>query len=460
MTEVDKYIEGLQYDPETVLADDSYRQQAPADKMSSEAKEGKFYVYTTEFCSEEKENADWGFIDSLNARIHPGAMVLCNQHLLDNNPDLVNVGTKEATFAVDLPGKPNFKSEITHSAVTGKVDAVAGEWCKNNPDGNVGNRIIQHCIEAHSKKQLSLELGFKLEESKTKFNIDFNMIDRKEARDWILVFEQPYYTVALDTFSQSSDIIADGVTVDDLKTIGVDDKNPIGIVRSVTYGRKIYAHFHTEDINFDLHTKCNAFVPLEGGSLDAKAKADLEEINSKGSMDMFVYGSGTNDWTRVDPNKIPELIQNGVNFTSVAQAFPISYSVDFMKAGGSKQAAVKFNTQYTKVKTEVFNDFNLKMGFDGAYVGKYFVEWDEISYNENGELVTNHKTWNIGKVTSGYEDNKRLPGNTRNLRILAEGYVFFGVKRTIYDKIVPINSNSLYFHAWGSSLDRRSKVEY
>lgn len=432
--EVEQFIDSLDYDPDKVLVDAASEECKPStqQEITDSIVNGTYYVYKRERKSAEKANSDLGFVESLNTEIYPGRLVLCNQHLIDNNPDVLELKRKPFKFGTTLLGSKGFTSNISKSEVDEAITETVKEWWSNNKSGNVTCLYDYKSFEVFNSKQVEMNLGVDTNSSDFKLNINFDMIDKKAARDWIVIFEQPYFTVYINDMTSSIDTIDcdDGnTTVELLKTRGVSDKCPIGFVKSVTYGRKIFAHFHSTDVSLNLKSKLDAFFKDGKLKVDSKNKMVYDEINKNAEIEMLIQGGGTNNCATISIDKLINIIEDNMNFTNDQRYIPISYSVRFLKNAGSKNAIIKKFSTYDELTVEKHNRVTLVLKQTGGYVGKMFAEWDTYRYcDENGNPYPDgkphltHTTWNYGDTSCTSEDSKEISGNVTNLHIKGEVY--------------------------------------
>lgn len=459
------YINGLTYDPRDIMVDNSAVPEYKKEDGKLEA-DGTFLVIKKKQCTVEDNSSELTYIDSLAARLFPGTMLLCNSKLIENAPSIVNLDTKPVKFNIDLPGFDGsiHVDKLSKSNLEAAVNAKIKEWKAANPKGNIAAKIKQSVYEVKNQHKLEVDLGFKLSSAKQTFNVDFNAIEKGESREWILKFEQIYYNVALDAFNNPGDIIADSVTADTLKQCGVNDKNPIGIVNNVSYGRIIYIRFRTNKTELDISSKMNIILS-DTTTLDAKAKVEWQQIKDQVSTDVFVYGGGTSAFNKV-PNinmdTIHQFIEQGYNFDANQESAPIGYSVVFMKNGGQDLATINSTSTYIETTVERFNAATLEIEQNGAFVNVFHINWNEISYN-NGVAVVTPCSWERNGKDSCVKQRYKLffRGNVRNLHIKSRGKtgIVWDKFRTNYDADVPLMPK-MTLKVSGTTLRQKAELSY
>jgi thiol-activated cytolysin len=461
-TPADVYINGLSYDASKVLVDNS---NVPLYKKEDGKIEenATFIVIKKKECTVSNNNADLVYIDALASRLYPGTMVLCNSKLIENNPDIVALNTNRVGFVIDLPGTDQqfHVEQLGKGAVEQAIQSKISDWKRENPQGVIAARIKQNVYEVKTQHQIEASLGFKLSSAKQNLNIDFNAVESGKSREWILQYQQIYYTVALDDFRNPSDIIADSVTIDDLKKKNINNSNPIGIVNHVSYGRIIYVHFKTENAALDISGSINLVIKGEK-NLDATAKAKYNMMKDVTSTDVFIYGGGTSAFSAmpsIGMDGITDFIAQGYNFNSQQVAVPIGYSVVFMKNGGQELAKVNSTSTYIETTYTRYSSSQLRLYQGGAFVNRYTITWNEIGYDANGNVTVTPKSWERnGKDTcAGQKFDIFLKGNARNLHINSKGCtgIVWDKTRTNFDRDVTITP-IMEFDVGGTTLNQKS----
>ena len=460
----DSYINNLKYEPNNVMVNTSAVPSYQPEDGELDAK-GHFRVIKKKECTVQNSSSDLTYIDSLAARLIPGTMLLCNSKLIENNPSIVPAQTKPVKFGIDLPGfNGAFTVDpLTKSSMDTAVGAKISEWKKANPNGNIAAKVKYSLHEVKSRHKLEAELGFKLSAANQTFNVDFKAVESGSSREWILKFDQIYYNVTLDSFGKPSDIIADSVGEDAIKQYGVNDKNPIGIINNVSYGRIVYVRVKTTNMTFDLSANMDLILNKNGVNIDSKSKNKMEYVKDNTSTDVFVYGGGTSAFSTV-PNigidTVNEFIAQGYNFDASQIAAPIGYSVVFMKNGGQDLAVVNSTSTYIETTVEEYDAANLKIEQKGAFVNRFNITWNEITYN-NGTRKVTPKGWerNGKDSCAGQTYNIFLKGNTRNLYINSKGFtgIVWDKTRTNFDGAVELRPN-MKLTVSGTTLKQKAQL--
>ena len=462
---LDAYINALDYDPDTIMVNNSEISEYKAEdgKMDSD---GTFTLIRKKQKTVADSTADLAYLSSLSARIFPGAMLLCNKRLVENNPSIVNLNTKPVKFSIDLPGvDTSFEVDsISKASIDTAIGEKVAQWQQANPDGNIVAKVKHSLYEVKNKHKLEVDLGFKLSAVGNSFDIDFNAIEKGDSREWILKFEQIYYNVTLDNFRNPSSIIADSENADSIKKTGVNNENPIGIVNNVSYGRVIYVHFKTKNLEFDINGKINLLFAKED-SLNASQKLTLERVKGEVSAKVFIYGGGTSAFKTIPEisiDSIYKFIEQGYNFCLEQLAAPIGYSVVFMKNGGQDMATVNSSTTYIETTITRHVSSKLRITHAGAFVNVFKITWNEIFYDDDIDqprIVPMAWERNSKDSLVGQSFDLFFSGNVRDLHIVSKGYtgVIWDKTRTNFSGYVDIKPD-MTLRLSGTTLNQRAEL--
>ena len=114
-----------------------------------------------------------------------------------------------------------------------------------------------------------------------------------------------------------------------------------------------------------------------------------------------------------DFNEIRNIIKDNAELSLKNPAYPISYTSTFLKDNAT--AAVHNNTDYIETKTTEYSSAKMTLDHYGAYVAQFDVSWDEFTFDQKGNEVLTHKTWDgSGKdKTAHYSTVIPLPPNSK-----------------------------------------------
>lgn len=460
--ELDDYLFGLTYNKTDILTRRGETLENRFD-TSSKQQNGEFVVV-----EKVKKTLSTGTSDlavNSNNDVFLGALLKADQNLLENQPSLISVARGKGTISVDLPGMTNGDNKVevipTTSNVQGAINGLVAKWNQSYAGSYaIPARIQYESTSAYSMNQLKAKFGADFEKVGAPLKIDFEAVNKGEKQVEIVDFKQIYYTANFDAPDKPSDVFAKGVTATDLKRRGVDDQTPPVYVSSVSYGRQMYVKFETTSTNTELKAAINAVI--KGATIDPSS--EWSRILKNTSVTAVILGGSADGAAKVVTGTIDtlkDLIREGANFTAQSPAVPISYKTTFLK--DNAVATVKNNTDYIETKVTSYKNGFLKLQHKGAYIARYYIYWDEISYDENGNETIRSRQWadNGKNRTAGFQTELQFQGNVRNLRIKIEektGLVW-EPWRTVYNRYdLPLVQNRTITH-WGTTLNPKSREE-
>lgn len=460
--ELDDYLFGLHYDKTAIL---TRKGESLANRFETTSKQqnGEFVVV-----EKVKKNLQTGTSDLSvhgNNEVFLGALLKADQNLLENQPSLISVARGKGTISVDLPGMVNGDNKVdvipTNSNIQGAINGLVDKWNKNYAGSHqIPARIQYESTTAYSMNQLKAKFGADFEKVGAPLKIDFEAVNKGEKQVEVVDFKQIYYTASFDAPGQPSDVFAKGVTASDLKRRGVDNQTPPVYVSNVSYGRQMYVKFETSSTSTELKAAINAVI--KGATIDPSS--EWSRILKNTSVTAVILGGSADGAAKVVTGTIDtlkDLIREGANFSAQSPAVPISYKTAFLK--DNAVATVKNNTDYIETKVTSYKNGFLKLQHKGAYIARYYIYWDEVSYDENGNETIRSRQWaDNGKYrTAGFQTELQFQGNVRNLRVKIEektGLVW-EPWRTVYNRYdLPLVQNRTITH-WGTTLNPKSQEE-
>lgn len=426
-TSVDKYIRGLKYDPSGVLAVTGEPvETVPVTK--GQFKNGTYTVFKHERKSFNNLRADISTFDANNTYVYPGALVLTNKDLAKGSPTPVKIDRAPQTVSVDLPGLIDGKNKIivknpSKSSVAQGVNTLLDSWLQHN------DKYKDHAAKMSydetmvtSKRQLEAKFGLGFEKVSNKLDVNFDAIHKHESQVAIASFKQIYYTAGVDAPTAPHAVFGPNVTAQDLKDRGVNDKNPLGYISSVSYGRQIFVKLETDSTSNDVQAAFKGLFKAKFGNLSTEFKTKYADILNKTRATVYVVGGSARGGAEVitgNLDKLKDIISAESTFSTQVPAVPVSYAVNFLK--DNKQAAVKSSGDYIETTATTYKSGEITFRHGGGYVAKFNLKWDEISYDPQGNEIRTPKSWSgnwIGR-TAGYRETIQLPANARNIHVEA-----------------------------------------
>lgn len=421
--ELNQKINGLNYDPNVILSFQGERASSFIPNV------GKFKGSTYIVTRKEKRtvadgSADIAVIDAINDRTYPGALLLANRKLVENMPTALHIKRAPVTLRVNLPGLEEEGSVIvdnpTYSDVSAGIHKILNKWLdeKSEKYHNPSNCSYSE-TSVYSKDQLSVKLDCSVDVLSKKLNLDFESITKGEKSAFVLEFKQIFYTVAMNGPEEPAALFADDVTWDTITSQGVDDMNPPVYVANVAYGRTVYVGVETTKSSASLEAK------LQLALKDNKLNADVlkESVFEDCKYTAMVIGGDADSHINVttkDFAEIAKLINGGALFSASNPGVPISYTAVFVKH--NEIAMISRKTEYIETISTEYASSKIELKHNGVYIAKFYVDWEETSFDENGNAqIPVKKSWpkNGDNLTKSFSTNFTLPGNATNIHVKA-----------------------------------------
>ncbi len=450
------YLFGLTYNPLDIL---TRKGETLENRYNTSAKEqnGEFVVV-----EKIKKTLSTGTADvsiNGNQNVFLGGLYKANQNLLENQPELISLARAKGTVSVDLPGMIQSDSRIeadpTTSGMQSAMNTLVERWTKNySSSHSVPARVQYESTTAYSMNQLKAKFGADFEKAGAPLKIDFEAVQKGEKQIEVVNFKQIYYTATFDAPTNPAAVFDKSVTPEDLKQRGVDSQTPPVYVSNVSYGRQIYVKFESTSKSTELKAAINAVI--KGATI--APNSEWSRLLKNTSVTAVIVGGNASGAAKVvtgTVENLKELIREGANFSAQSPAVPISYKTAFLK--DNAQATLQNSTDYIETKVTSYKNGFLKLHHKGAYVARYYIYWDEITYDEQGNPEIRSRQWedNGKNRTSGFQTEIQFRGNVRNLRIKVQektGLVW-EPWRTVYNRTdLPLVQQRTITH-WGTTLN-------
>ena len=416
--ELNKYLFGLNYDKTNIL---TRRGEAIENYTNTSTKQqGNEFVVVEKV----KKNLSSGHADVAingNGDIFLGALFKANQDLLENKPQQISLDRSKGRISVDLPGMVGGDSYVdanpTVSGMQEGVNTLLNRWHEKYAGKNPAPARMQYeSTSAYSMNQLKAKFGSDFEKVGVNLKIDFEAVNKGEKQIEIVDFKQVYYTANFDAPKNPSDVFASGVTVDQLKARGIDEKTPPVYVSSVSYGRQMYVKFETTSKSTELKAAIDAVIK----GVPIKAESEWARVLKDTKVTVSIVGGNADRAGRVVTGTVEDLkslIQEGATFSTQNPAVPISYKTAFLK--DNQVATIQSNTDYIETKVTSYKNGFLNLHHKGAYIARYYVYWDEVTYDKDGIESIRSRQWedNGKSRTAGFQTEIQFRGNVRNIRV-------------------------------------------
>ena len=297
------------------------------------------------------------------------------------------------------------------------VNTLLNRWHEKYAGKNPAPARMQYeSTSAYSMNQLKAKFGSDFEKVGVNLKIDFDAVHKGEKQVEVVDFKQVYFTANFDAPKNPSDVFASGITVDQLKARGIDATTPPVYVSSVSYGRQMYVKFETTSKSTELKAAINAVIK----GVPIKPESEWARVLKNTTVTVSIVGGNADGAARVVTGTVEDLkklIQEGATFSTQNPAVPISYKTAFLK--DNQVATIQSNTDYIETKVTSYKNGYLNLQHKGAYIARYYVYWDEVTYDKDGVESIRSRQWedNGKNRTAGFQTELQFKGNVRNIRV-------------------------------------------
>ena len=416
--ELNNYLFGLNYDKLNIL---TRKGEAIENYTNTSTKQQGSEFVVVEKVKKSLSNGSSDVAINSNGDIYLGALFKANQDLLENKPQQISLDRSKGRISVDLPGMVGGDSYVdanpTVSGMQEGVNTLLNRWHEKYAAKNPAPARMQYeSTSAYSMNQLKAKFGSDFEKIGVNLKIDFEAVNKGEKQIEVVDFKQIYYTANFDAPKNPSDVFAQGVTVDQLKARGIDEKTPPVYVSSVSYGRQMYVKFETTSKSTELKAAINAVIK----GVPIKPESEWARVLKNTTVTVSIVGGNADGAARVVTGTVEDLkklIQEGATFSTQNPAVPISYKTAFLK--DNQVATIQSNTDYIETKVTSYKNGFLNLHHKGAYIARYYVYWDEVTYDKDGIESIRSRQWedNGKSRTAGFQTEIQFRGNVRNIRV-------------------------------------------
>ena len=377
--ELNNYLFGLNYDKLNIL---TRKGEALENYTNTSTKQQGNEFVVVEKVKKNLSNGSADVAINGNGDIFLGALFKANQDLLENKPQQISLDRSKGRISVDLPGMVGGDSYVdanpTVSGMQEGVNTLLNRWHEKYAAKNPAPARMQYeSTSAYSMNQLKAKFGSDFEKVGVNLKIDFEAVNKGEKQVEVVDFKQIYYTANFDAPKNPSDVFAPGVTVDQLKALGIDEKTPPVYVSSVSYGRQMYVKFETTSKSTELKAAINAVIK----GVPIKPESEWARVLKDTTVTVSIVGGNADGAARVVTGTVEDLkklIQEGATFSTQNPAVPISYKTAFLK--DNQVATIQSNTDYIETKVTSYKNGYLNLQHKGSYIARYYFYCDDVTY--------------------------------------------------------------------------------
>ncbi|WP_029275942.1 thiol-activated cytolysin family protein [Pedobacter borealis] len=460
--QINEYIRGLKYDHRELLStvDSAHPETLPGRSQSTS---NSVIICTNTPKKLTKEISDISILSPSNGVIYPGALILANRNLAEGKPQAITLQKSPLTLRVDLPGldKNGIKTieQPKNVTVETEINNIASYWQENVLSKGQDHvaRMTYSVTKAYSDSQLSIDLGFSTKWADNEIKNKFHFEKKTNSSTTVAMFKQIYYTATIDLPETPATVFGDNVSLEDVKAI-MSSENPPAYVKSVDYGRIIMVRMDTNSSETKSDMENTMKMLTAGGtSIEASAKNKYEAIARNSTFTVLVLGGGAKISSDLfggeSFSKIQNIIKGGIQLNKENPAYPISYTVNFLK--DHQFAVMPMSTDYVETECVEYPSGYVRIVQEGGYVGKWEVTWNEKDGNGNN---VGHR-FDSGNVTSPYQRTVDLPGDANNVRIKAwakTGLVWDPWREAI--SVAENGPTNKTYKIWGTTLSPKHGI--
>lgn len=359
--------------------------------------------------------------------VFPGNLVYVNQSLADGNPNPCSFEPGKVRLTIDksVPGGKSY-ADVTNDY--SHVHQQIIDWLnligKSDESFSGEAKTFYYSSASHMAADMNVSASYL--QNKMKVSLSTSTSEMKIIA--VENFSQDFYTVSASAINNDpTSLFGSTVTAANLKS-GVNSNGPIGIISSVTYGRRAYRfrEFQSKDFTF----KGDESVKVSSGAVNVSAASTQEVTNSEKTSKFwaFVQSGNSSDKEIFNNNDAKDgnsdfmkAVTKNSSYSASNIGIPKNFTVRFLKStaeAARKVTDVYYETNYVpcpkKISIEMKKRADQVAGSSINCRISYKVIHVSESKNKDGETVYNYELWNTphnGKYASdtpsGYADFTR-----------------------------------------------------
>ena len=424
-------------DIKTYLSNSEYRSKENAKALvqcTSEAlKELPEIIVNSEgaFKLEKKERKNTinseSFFGADPGVVFPGNLVFVNTKLADGDPlpCRFTPGKVRLTINKSVPDSQSF-ADVTNDY--SHVHQQIVNWLKSmgESDGSYDAEVKTSYYSSDSHMATDLEVSASYLNNKAKVDMSTSTDELKIIA--VENFSQNFYTVSAEAInSDPTTLFGSNVKASEIRT-RVNENGPIGIISSVTYGRRAYRfrEYHSKDFTFKGDESLE--VSVGGGSGSIASTQNVTNSSKTSKFWAFVQSGNQTDKEIFNNNDAKDgnsdftkALNKNSKYSSANIGVPKNFTVRFIGNGDvAKRSSTDhyYDTEYIpcpkQIRIEIHKDADQVAGSSIQYKIQYKVIHVTKSKNNTGETVYKYEIWTTphnGKYASdtdsGYADFTR-----------------------------------------------------
>ena len=384
--------------------------------------EGAFMLVNEKIDNTDKAG-DGTFFGPDESVIFPGNLVYVNQQLADGNPVpcAFSPGKVRLTIDKNVPGGLSYADVINDYA---HVHQQIVDWCSRINDTDESYTAEGRTFYYSDASHMAVDLGVSVSFLKNRAKVD--MSTKTDELKIISVENlcQYFYTVYASAIDNDpTTLIGSKTAVSTIKS-NVNKNGPIGLITSVSYGRRAYRfrEFHSKDFTFNGSESVSGGVGAVKGSLSSTQEVTNSQRTSK--MWAFVQSGNQTDkeiFYNNDANEgnsdFMKIVNKNSKYSAYNIGIPRNFTVRFLGNQGEAKRVVTdvyYETKYIPcpktVKLEINKTASQVGGSTIRYTVNYKVvhvtKWTDSKGNPyyKAEVWDSPKTKGAADAEKGYVD--------------------------------------------------------
>ena len=369
------------------------------------------------------QSGDAAFFGADESVVYPGSLVYVNQKLADGDPVPCSFSPGKVRLTIDknVPGGNSYADVINdyshvHQQIVNWVTKIGSTDASYTASGSTS----YYSDASHMAADMKVSASFLKSSAKVDMSTETNELKIIAVEN----FCQNFYTVYASAINNDpTSLIGSGTSASTIKS-RVNTNGPIGIISSVTYGRRAYRfrEFHSKDFTFKGDESLDVKVGGSSGSVASTQNVTNSQKTSK--FWAFVQSGNHTDkeiFNNNDANNGNSDFMQAVNKSSHYSAYnigvPRNFTVRFIGNNNPAKRVVTdvyYETEYQPcpktVTFELHKHANQVAGSTICYWANYKVIHVTKSRDRNGntkydyELWTSPRTKDAGDADKGYVD--------------------------------------------------------
>jgi thiol-activated cytolysin len=435
---INRYISGLQYDPHRILTVTSNGARTAMPGL--EKGKDSVIICTTKQKPLNKDLEEVTILSPSANTLFPGALVRANRNLAEGRPDLVTLARAPITVSVDLNGlEIDGQAKIadpTLTTVRAGLQKIQETWF-NKKLGQAA-RFTYEMAKAYTSEQLAIALKINSKSAMgTLFKVDSSAAMAAERSVTVALFKQTYFTATFDPPADAADYFTTQVTEAQVRS-RFDAANPPAYVKSMDYGRIILVRMETassedeQDLNAALQFATGG---TDGPKMESALQEKYRRILANSTFTVLILGGNATDATKLlDGGKatgeaLYKLIRGSAKFDRNNPAYPIAYTVNFLK--DNSLATISLSTDYTETSCTEYPNGYVTFINKGGFLARFWVVYQY--HGPDGKTLVKGE-WQSKWETAPYTHTEFLPGDARDIVVFGEEDTGFGYKEVFRKK--------------------------